>query len=210
MVTYISDAFNRANGPIGSPDSGGPYTTVSGAPVISGNLLTGVSVVTFPAAIDLNIKITNVAAVSGGLAFRYVNSTNYWYWGMVSGTWQLQRVQGGTARPIINSGINNAASQIAQVIAKEKVIACYINSKLVAVAEDIFYSVATVTAGIVNTQPTTFDNLLADDDFSLLPVTATGGQEQDSDANDGGSPTIDGFLFKGRKFRLDDTGVLVP
>ena len=60
MTTYLQDSFNRANGALGTPDVGGPYTIVSGAPTISGNRLASLAVITFAAAIDLNIKITNV------------------------------------------------------------------------------------------------------------------------------------------------------
>lgn len=85
MTTYVQDSFNRANGVIGSPDSGGPYTTQVGTFQISGNSLaqnaTPLCLVTVPAAADVDITLTESAGVSGSCAavFRYIDTNNYCY-----------------------------------------------------------------------------------------------------------------------------------
>lgn len=203
MTTLLQDSFNRANGAIGTPDVGGPYTVRSGAPTISGNRLASIGLVTAPCAVDLNMVITNVASVSGGIVFRYIDLSNYWYFGIASGVLQLFRHQGGTQRLVFNTRINNAGNQISRIVTKGKIIAMYLDSFCLGAVEDPYFSSATIHAGVWNTQPTTFDDLLITDDLSLLNAI----DGEDSSAPDNQAPSsldIQGFLLKGMETKAAD------
>jgi hypothetical protein len=205
MTTLLQDSFNRANGALGSPDVGGPYTIHSGAPVISGNRLGGIALFTAPCAINLNINITNVSAVSGGLVFRYIDANNYWYYGIASGQLQLFRHQGGVQRLFFHTRVPNAANQLTRIVAKDKIIGMYVGTGCVGTVEDPYFSSATVSAGVWNTQPTAFDDLLVTDDLSLI----TSFEGTTADVPDSQVPSdlqIPALLLKGLETATADAG----
>lgn len=85
MTVIFADDFNRANNTssLGTPTTGGPYSVVSGTWGINGNQgyisAGGTSIVTFPAAADIEVQFT-VAGLqlvnAQSVYFRYADANN--------------------------------------------------------------------------------------------------------------------------------------
>lgn len=209
MAIYLQDDFNRANSATvpGPPVVGGPYTASVGTWGVNGNALytsvaTSGSVLTAPAAADIDVSATNtvLGATSQGLLFRVLDATNFWYWGISSGTVILQRRVAGVAVNLF-SAVGGAAGDTFRAIAKGDDIWVYYNGKHVIHINDPQFNTQNKVGFWVNsTTAARWDNVLAQDpptdptfgvDGSTAGLASISLLETDLDPRDG-------FLYKGR------------
>lgn len=213
MATLLTDDFNRANSTTspGTPSAGGPYTVRAGTWGINSNQLytsasTAASLVTFPAAVDVDVSI-KVATLGGtpGVVVRYVDTSNYWLASNVSGTWTLQRRTAGTLTTYA-TGPAAATGDVARVVALGKVVYLLLNGKLVAQADDPWQTVATAVAGFYINSSTAarLDDASAADAAAVPGISGTGAQL----LTDQRIPTArqtGAYIYKGRDTAVLDT-----
>lgn len=207
MATLLSDTFTRADSTTspGTPDTGGPYTAVTGTWGISSNKLYvptagATNVLTVPAAANLTAQVTVTGTSSfgtfGGLVFRYVDASNYWYWVTNAGYYGptlYRRVAGSNTQLTNQFGSTWTDNFTLKVEAYGNAIYCSVNGALKVVLDDGTFSTAT-TAGFLTNNSSTAPRL---DDATFADLSA-----HPSSLN--GSSNI--HVYKGRDLNTDDTG----
>jgi hypothetical protein len=87
MPSYSFDSFNRANGPVGNAESGGPWTASGAASTwaVALKQLTGRSNSGYEGLLTVNdgqpdgaVQATFLGGTSAGVIFRYTSTTDYW------------------------------------------------------------------------------------------------------------------------------------
>lgn len=117
---FIYDSFDRANGPIGTADVGGPWTDPSGAWTVSSNQAKlssasgfRVAVITATLEDEGDFTVTMVNVGTHGLCMRRDGGTNNFIGTRVSGGFlRLIRVTSGAATTIGTGGAVNAGDVI--------------------------------------------------------------------------------------------------
>lgn len=218
MTTYLSDDFNRANSTtsLGSPVTGGPYTVRVGTWGINGNqaytsAAVGESVVTFPAAIDVDISC-KFSVLGGSLVVRWIDGSNYWIITTIGGTNLacIFRRQAGVNVQIFQSGLSVVAGDIVRVIAKGRYIYLYVNNVFVGSVEDYAFPAATVTSGmrIATSIAPRLDDISAADPPTLVPGGVDGGTGMlvSMDFGPNTNSPLPSFLYRGRDTKTADDG----
>lgn len=203
VPVLLLDDFNRANSTtsLGSAIAGGPYTVRAGTWGINSNraytsVSTAESLVTFPAATDVDLQVT-FAVLGGHLVLRWVDSSNYWLIGPASGTsgvWTVWRKRAGTFVVAASSGVTAAAGDVVRAIASGRFLYFYANTKMVIAIEDNAFPAATSTCGLRLSSTTTgrFDDLSANPAPINIPGTPDG--------------TSNTALYRGRDTKTADEG----
>jgi hypothetical protein len=220
MTVLLQDDFNRADGAVGSPVVGGPYTSVNGGSwIIAANELTLTTNVTNalllgPAAFNVDISLKAVSGQSSTrgtfIVFRYVDANNYWVFGRAgSGTVALYRNVAGTFTAFTEN-ISVGAGDTIRVRAYDDLIFCYINGAYVGRTHDPFASLTSATqAGIRNggsSSVITVDDLLIQtQDAPLAPTWGAAPEAFDGvDVDLSSDLLLTPSLYKGRDSALQD------
>jgi len=206
MAIYLQDDFNRTNSTTspGTPVVGGPYTVLVGTWGINTNQLytsasTASSVITAPAAADIDITATNtvLGASSQGMLFRVQDATNFWYWGISSGTVILQKRTAGVALNYA-SVTGGAAGDTFRAVAKGNDIWTFYNGTLFLKVTDPAFNTQTKVGFWINSSTAArWDNVLAQDP----PTDPTGvdGATATVPTDDDYAATLSSaILYKGR------------
>lgn len=217
MAVLLTDDFNRTASTtvLGGPVTGGPYTVRVGTWGVIGNqAYTSASVanshVTFPAAVDVDIQATiPVQGNSLGLIVRWVDASNFWYFGWQISTWALLRNTAGTLQQFSTSSPVPVNGDVLRCIAYGRSLYGFVNGRLMCWCEDQFFSAATATSGFRINSNTTLriDDLTASD---AVGIPGDGGTAtmRDDVASFIASSDYDpvGAVYKGRDSAAADAG----
>jgi hypothetical protein len=165
ITPVVADTFTRADSAtsLGTADTGGAWTALSGTWGISSNQAykpagtTGIAYIDSGKA-DCKIQVdhSTVSGVNGGLAFRIVDASNYW---LASGN-QLWKVQSGSFIAQGGTYLSFTNGQTMQVVLNGSLITVLKNGVAVATAVDSFQSTATKHGLRTDNTTARFDNFL--------------------------------------------------
>jgi hypothetical protein len=155
-VTYYSkDTFNRADGALGTAETGGQTWQTNGATyaIVSNQAkLTAVSGVNNDVFVDdgqaggrLSVKLVTASAPGQGLAFRLSgtnNATGYLFWQNAAGGYSLSRRTATNTYTLLSatSGVTAAANDVLDVVLSGSSITCKLNGTTVLTATDATYT----------------------------------------------------------------------
>lgn len=210
-----SDAFNRANGQVGTPDVGGPYSFQFGIAsnyVVDSNALAvntnGSLNLIVPAAVDFDMSAT-IRQVGGGstaMIFRVSSSTSYWAVRWTVSSLTLLRKTTNIETAIGSYPVNLGAGDVVRAEARGKIINVYLNGRLLFVAEDQFTPTADVGFSWVNDMASRIEEVVVK---QVLPVTSPIGDLLDAElALMLAEQSNEGLLFKGRDSYRADEGLM--
>lgn len=150
-----ADTFTRSNSStsLGTTSSNYPWTSRSGTLGINTNLAyapgAGTNISTVDVIQDCNPTVTMSTAGNAGLVFRYVDSSNYWYFVRhTDGNARLGKVVAGVDTAISGGTQAIASTNVLQVQTMGKEIRTYVGTTLVHDTTDAFNYQAT-KAGII-------------------------------------------------------------
>lgn len=125
------DSFNRANGSLGTSDTGHTWTVNSGTATITSNAaqatstaVATISSLTADGAVQLRVS---TASSTCRVRFRWADSSNYWEWGNNTAASRLTKVVAGTSTTLFEATEGIAVGDVFAAVFSGSTITIYKN-----------------------------------------------------------------------------------
>jgi hypothetical protein len=150
LASLVTDSFNRADGPIGTADSGQVWQQAGGAAAIAGNkgvpTVNQVFIDTGQSDVTIQMTMGNRDVVNGStrIVARYVDTNNYLFWGESgSSVYALVRKQAGLFNTITTTAITPVNGDVLKLVLTGSTLQGYRNGSLIATGTETFQQTAT-------------------------------------------------------------------